>query len=95
MLEGLTNYEKSRQNYPWLADDGADDGLYDPATCRRSRPLSLLAEIPDAASQYDQSITCTDFLEAPLPPEPLLDSQGRDPNIVSTQVFVPCISHLH
>ena len=84
MLEGLTNYEKSRQNYPWLANDGMDDGLYDPATSRRSRPLSLLAEIPDAASQCDQSITCIDDLEEQLPPEPLLDSQGRDSNLVST-----------
>ena len=95
MLEGLTNYEKSCQNYPWLWNDDMDDGPYDPATCRRSRPLSLLAEVPDAASQCDQSITCTDDLEEQLPPEPLLDAQGRDPNLVSTQIFGPCISHLH
>ncbi|KAJ4128959.1 hypothetical protein NW768_007484 [Fusarium equiseti] len=83
MLEGLTNYEKSRQNYPWLARDGMEDGLYDPATCRRSRPLSLLAEDPDAASQSDQSVRCTDDLEEQSAPGPLLDPQGRDPNLVT------------
>jgi hypothetical protein len=87
MLEGLTNYEKSRQNYPWLEHD-TEDGLYDPATCRRSRPLSLLAEVPDAASQSDQSIRCTDNLEEQSAPGPLLEPQSRDPNLVSTHVFI-------
>ncbi|RFN54305.1 hypothetical protein FIE12Z_1431 [Fusarium flagelliforme] len=82
MLEGLTNYEKSRQNYPWLEHD-LEDGLHDPATCRRSRPLSLLAEVPDAVSQSDQSIRCTDDLEEQSAPGPLLEPQSRDPNLVT------------
>lgn len=84
MLDGLTNYDKSRRNYPWLANDDMEEGLYETQTSRHSRRLSLLAEVPDTVSQSDRSIKSTDDLEEQSAPGPLLEPQDGDPNLVSS-----------
>ncbi|XEV04776.1 hypothetical protein FSHL1_010063 [Fusarium sambucinum] len=83
MLEGSSSYDTSRQNYPWLANDGMEQGLYEPMTSGRSRPLSLLAEVPDVVSQSDQSIKSIDDLEQQSSPEPLPERHDENPNLVT------------
>jgi hypothetical protein len=83
MLEDLANYEKSRENYPWLIRDHGQDGVYDSSPASRPRPLSSLAEDPDVVSQSDQSTKTSEDLENQSVPEPLLLSQDEDPNLVS------------
>ncbi|KAM0384991.1 hypothetical protein ACHAQC_011828 [Fusarium culmorum] len=94
MLDGLTNYEKSRRNYPWLANDDMEEGLYKPQTCRNSRPLSLLAEVPDTVSQSDRSIKSADDLEEQSAPGPLPEPEDGDPNLVTWDgTQDPCNPH--
>jgi hypothetical protein len=82
-LEGLTSYDKSRDDYPWLAHDDPEDRAYDHTTSRCSRSLSLLAEVPDAVSQSGQSIKFVGDLEEQSAPGPLLEPQDEDPTLVS------------
>jgi hypothetical protein len=83
MLEDLVNYEKSRENYPWLIRDHDRDISYDPNRSSRSRPLASLAEDPDIASQSDRSAKSSEDLERHPIPEPLLLPQDEDPDLVS------------
>ncbi|KAG8353892.1 Efflux pump vrtL [Fusarium venenatum] len=83
MLEGSSSYDTSRQNYPWLANDGTGQGLYESVTAGCSRPLSLLAEVPDVVSQSDRSIKSTDDLEQQSALGPLPGRHDEDPNLVT------------
>ncbi len=83
MLEDLVNYEKSRENYPWLIRDHDRDISYDPNRSSRLRPLASLAEDPDIASQSDRSAKSSEDLEGHPIPEPLLLPQDEDPDVVS------------
>jgi hypothetical protein len=81
-LEGLTNYEKSRQDYPWLVHDVIDDRRYNSSASSRPRPLSSLIEVPDAMSQSDLSVESVGDVEEQLVPEYVVESEDEDPNIV-------------
>ncbi|KAI7771134.1 hypothetical protein LZL87_013205 [Fusarium oxysporum] len=83
MLEDLVNYEKSRENYPWLIRDHDRDISYDSNRSSRPRPMASLAEDPDVASQSDQSAKSSEDLERRPVPEPLLLPQDEDPNLVT------------
>ncbi|KAF5562240.1 multidrug resistant protein [Fusarium phyllophilum] len=83
MLEDLANYEKSRENYPWLIRDHDRDISYDSNRSSRPRPLPSLAEDPDVASQSDQSAKSSEDLERHPVPEPLLLPEDEDPNLVT------------
>jgi hypothetical protein len=91
MLEDLVNYEKSRENYPWLIRDHDQDTSYDSNRSSRPRPLASLAEDPDAVSQSDQSRKSSEDLERHPAPEPLLLPQDEDPNLVSWPLSQPCV----
>lgn len=82
-LEGLTDYEKSRQDYPWLAHDVIDDRRYNSSASSRPRPLSSLMEVPDAMSQSDQSAESVGDIEEQLVPEDVVESDDEDPDLVS------------
>lgn len=90
MLEDLVNYEKSRENYPWLIRDHDQDTSYDSNRSGRPRPLASLAEDPDVVSQSDQSRKSSEDLERHPVPEPLLLPQDEDPNLVSSPPSRPC-----
>ncbi|EGU84460.1 hypothetical protein FOXB_05015 [Fusarium oxysporum f. sp. conglutinans Fo5176] len=83
MLEDLVNYEKSRENYPWLIRDHDQDTSYDSNRSGRPRPLASLAEDPDVVSQSDQSRKSSEDLERHPVPEPLLLPQDEDPSLVT------------
>ncbi|EXL40211.1 hypothetical protein FOCG_17202 [Fusarium oxysporum f. sp. radicis-lycopersici 26381] len=83
MLEDLVNYEKSRENYPWLIRDHDQDTSYDLNRSGRPRPLASLAEDPDVVSQSDQSRKSSEDMERHPVPEPLLLPQDEDPNLVT------------
>lgn len=82
-LEGLTNYEKSRQDYPWLVHDVIDDRRYNSSTSGRLRPLSSLIEAPDAMSLSDQTADSVGDIEEQLVPEDAVESDDEDPDLVS------------
>ncbi|KAF5658602.1 multidrug resistant protein [Fusarium circinatum] len=83
MLEDLANYEKSRENYPWLIRDLDHDISYDSNRSSRPKPLASLAEDPDVASQSDRCAKSSEDLERHPIPEPLLLPQDEDPNLVT------------
>lgn len=82
-LEGLTNYEKSRQDYPWLVHDVIDDRRCNSSASSRPRPLSSLIEAPDAMSQSDQTADSVGDVEEQLVPEGIVESDDEDPDLVS------------
>ncbi|KAF9772760.1 hypothetical protein IL306_009517 [Fusarium sp. DS 682] len=83
MLEDLVNYEKSRENYPWLMRGHDQEESYDSNPSSRSRPLASLAEDPDVVSQSDQSTKSSNDLENQPAPEPFLAPQDEDPDLVT------------
>ncbi|EXA31811.1 hypothetical protein FOVG_16953 [Fusarium oxysporum f. sp. pisi HDV247] len=90
MLEDLVNYEKSRENYPWLIRDHDQDTSHDSNRSGRPRPLASLAEDPDVVSQSDQSRKSSEDLERHPVPEPLLLPQDEDPNLLGGGVLSDC-----
>ncbi|EXL68252.1 hypothetical protein FOPG_15674 [Fusarium oxysporum f. sp. conglutinans race 2 54008] len=90
MLEDLVNYEKSRENYPWLIRDHDQDTSYDSNRSGRPRPLASLAEDPDVVSQSDQSRKSSEDLERHPVPEPLLLPQDEDPSLLGGGVLSDC-----
>ncbi|KNB02985.1 hypothetical protein FOXG_05602 [Fusarium oxysporum f. sp. lycopersici 4287] len=90
MLEDLVNYEKSRENYPWLIRNHDQDTSYDSNRSSRPRPLASLAEDPDVVSQSDQSRKSSEDLERHPAPEPLLLPQDEDPNLLGGGVLSDC-----
>ncbi|KAI6760398.1 hypothetical protein HG530_009258 [Fusarium avenaceum] len=82
-LEGLTNYEKSRQDYPWLVHDVIDDRRYNSSASSRPRPLSSLIEAPDAMSLSDQTADSVGDIEEQLVPEGAVESDDEDPDLVT------------
>ncbi|EWY94895.1 hypothetical protein FOMG_11447 [Fusarium oxysporum f. sp. melonis 26406] len=90
MLEDLVNYEKSRENYPWLIRNHDQDTSYDSNRSSRPRPLASLAEDPDVVSQSDQSRKSSEDLERHPVPEPLLLPQDEDPNLLGGGVLSDC-----
>ncbi|KAJ4175248.1 hypothetical protein NW754_005669 [Fusarium falciforme] len=80
----LTNYEKSRHNYPWLMDEGEGHDPPDITPLRRPRPMPSLIEVLDAAHQAgQQQYGPVRDLEEQSDPETLLETPEEDPNLVT------------
>lgn len=78
MLDPLSNYDKSRHQYPWLI--GPDDDPLGSTPLQRATPLPSLIETPENRRDQNSSDSNRDLESSD--PDPLLGVTERDPNLV-------------